>query len=166
MLLVLAANARPALLVQAFGWDDTGEIEELAELGSTRSQQLFRLYMLARPEELREVGLKPSEQVAVHYDTLSGYAQAAGFRGHGFDSSRLPAHLGSTYLSDLVPMVFMLADFGVVGVLAIAMLYIVCLAACAMVLWRPPIDRRLDPLRPVRFTMAATSETRRPSAIG
>ncbi len=31
--------------------------------------------------------------------------------------------------------------FGVVGVLAVALLYIICLAACAMVLWRPPIDR-------------------------
>ncbi len=140
--LVLLGNARPALLVKAFGWSDAGELEELAELGSTRSQQLFRLYMLARPEELQEVGLKPSEQVAVHYDTLNGYAQAAGFRGGGYDSSRLPVHLGSTYLSDLVPMVFMLADFGVAGVVAIALLYAACLAACALASGRPPAERR------------------------
>ncbi len=141
MLLVLLGNARPALLVQAFGWSDAGELAEIAELGSTRSQQLFRLYMLARPEELQEVGLKPSEQVAVHYQTLNAYADAAGFWGAGFDSSKLPSHLGSTYLSDLVPMVFLLADFGVIGVLAIALLYVAFLAACALGLGRPPPDR-------------------------
>lgn len=140
LVLVIAGNLRPDLVVRVVGWgiaeeDGDGEspaqrvADRTAQLSSTRAQQLFRLYMLANPESLSQVGLIPSERVAIHYQTLLSYAEQAGWTGDGFASSTLPRHLGFTYLSDLVPMVFSLADFGAAGVLALALVYAAILGA-------------------------------------
>lgn len=98
--------------------------DRLAELSSQRAQQMFRLYMLANPSALRQVGLEPAERAAVQYETLQGYAGRAGWRGDGFLAAPLPRHLGATYLSDLVPMVFVLPELGLLGLLALALVYL------------------------------------------
>jgi hypothetical protein len=85
--------------------------------------------MLASPQRLSESGLIASERVAIHYATLQSYADEGGFAGKGYLASKLPRHLGTTYLSDLVPMVFVLPDFGKLGLLAIAALYLALLLA-------------------------------------
>lgn len=147
LLLVLAVNAQPELLVHAFGWGTDSDAaagaaapvrDTAAQLSSNRAQQLFRLYMLARPEALSEVGLEASERVAVHYQTLQSYADQGGLWGDGFLSTELPRHLGITYFSDLVPMVFVLPDFGGIGLLGLALLYVGLVAAVAVTL--PAID--------------------------
>ncbi len=146
LLLVLLGNLAPEQMVRVVGWgpgpaetaadgDEGGAgevVDRAAQLSSQRAQQLFRLYMLANPDMLSGVGLEPSERVAIHYHTLQSYAEQAAAAGGGFASSRLPRHLGITYLSDLVPMVFVLADFGIVGTLALALLYLTVLAAVAL----------------------------------
>jgi hypothetical protein len=140
MLSVLALNAQPGWMVALVGWGHDNNsnatetqqvVDRAAQLSSTRAQQLFRLYMLDKPEELTDIGLRPSEQVAIHYETLKSYAAAAGWGGGGYASSRLPRHLGITYLSDLMPMVFVLADFGLAGILGLTLIYLGLLALVA-----------------------------------
>lgn len=149
LVVVLAVNAYPEKLVRLVGWGAGVERAEAegaaataapvrdraAQLGATRSQQMFRLYMLANPGLLREVGLRPAERVAVHYETLQSYAGLGGTWGRGYLAAELPRHLGTTYLSDLVPMVFVLTELGKVGLLGLALLYLALLAA-------PPLAAR------------------------
>ena len=106
------------------GGDVSGD-DAAAALRSTTAQQLFRLSLLANPDLLQDVGVRPAERVAVQYATLRGYAHQAGWAGGGFHSSTLPRHLGVTYLNDLMPMSFVLADFGTLGMLALALTYLV-----------------------------------------
>jgi hypothetical protein len=139
LLAVLAVNAYPETLIRLVGWGSDAARSEAAggspvrdsaaQLGANRAQQLFRLYMLASPQRLSESGLIASERVAIHYATLQSYADEGGFAGKGYLASKLPRHLGTTYLSDLVPMVFVLPDFGKLGLLAIAALYLALLLA-------------------------------------
>ncbi len=139
LLAVLVVNAYPEVLIRLVGWGSQAARTEAAgvspvrdsasQLGANRAQQLFRLYMLASPQRLSESGLIASERVAIHYATLQSYADEGGFWGKGYLASKLPRHLGITYLSDLVPMVFVLPDFGKLGLLAIAVLYLALLVA-------------------------------------
>lgn len=149
LLVVLAVNAYPEKLVGLVGWG-TEEAspataaapvrDRAAQLGSNRAQQMFRLYMLANPALLREVGLRPAERVAVHYETLQSYAVLGGAFGRGYLGAELPRHLGVTYLSDLVPMVFVLTEFGKAGLLGLALAYLALLAA--PLLTAPGLDAR------------------------
>lgn len=127
---VVLVNAAPQSAVALAAWDGGGEAagaepvrDRAAALSSRRSQQLFRLYLLANPGVLSEVGLEPSDRVAIQYHTLQAYAEGAGFGGGGFLSAPVPRHLGATYLSDLVPMVFVLPELGKAGMLGLALLY-------------------------------------------
>jgi hypothetical protein len=132
-------NAFPGGLVRVMGWGPAGTEasvepgapvrERAAEISPTRAQQMFRLYMLANPAVLSEVGLEPAERVAIHYETLQSYARQGGWLGTGFLATELPRHLGITYLSDLVPMVFVLPEFGKVGLFGLGLLYLLVLAA-------------------------------------
>ena len=141
MILVVAFNARPGWMVSLVGWgseveastlSSEGVVDRAAQVSSTRAQQIFRIYMLANPEDLSEIGLRPSEQVAIHYQTLRAYAVDAGRSGNGYATSEIPRHLGRTYLSDLVPMVFVLADFGRAGMLGLTVVYLGLLALVAL----------------------------------
>jgi len=131
LLVILTANLMPERMMVAYdrlsGAGSSVTVDEEAldasRLRATTAQQLFRLYMLANPEELRHVGIKPSERVAIQWETLKNYTLEAGWTGSGFHSSRLPSHLGATYLNDLLPMSFVLADFGQVGMLSLALTY-------------------------------------------
>lgn len=138
LVVFLAVNAYPEKLVKLVGWGtgvEAGEAaaapvrDRAAQLGAERAQQMFRLYMLANPGLLREVGLRPAERVAVHYETLQSYAGLGGAFGRGYLAAELPRHLGATYLSDLVPLVFVLTEFGKAGLLGLALLYLALLAA-------------------------------------
>ncbi len=136
---VLGINAFPGGLVRIMGWGPAGDEasaepgapvrERAAELSSTRAQQMFRLYMLANPAVLSEVGLEPAERVAIHYSSLQSYARKGRWLGTGFLATELPRHLGITYLSDLVPMVFVLPEFGKLGLFGLALLYLLPLLA-------------------------------------
>ena len=128
---VVTVNRWPEVAVRALegggGGDGQATVavrDRVAELSGQRAQQVFRLYLLANPSALREVGLEPSDRTAVQYETLQGYAAGAGWTGGGFLSAPLPRHLGSTYLSDLVPMVFVLPELGRAGLLGLALLYL------------------------------------------
>ncbi|MEM8963604.1 MAG: hypothetical protein AAGD38_19130 [Acidobacteriota bacterium] len=151
LLAVLTVNVAPSVLVSMVGWGSNGDqetttvVDRAAQLSANRAQQMFRLYMLANPELLREVGLVPSERVAIHYGTLQSYGAEAGFWGEGFASSELPRHLGVTYLSDLVPMVFVLADFGVIGMVGLTVVYLALLIPLPLLAADPrgaPITRQ------------------------
>ena len=137
-LAVVTVNRWPEVAVRALegGGGDPGATvavrDRVAELSARRAQQVFRLYLLANPSALREVGLEPSDRTAVQYETLQGYAADAGWSGGGFLSAPLPRHLGSTYLSDLVPMVFVLPELGRAGLLGLALLYLLPLGWLAV----------------------------------
>jgi hypothetical protein len=98
LLLVVAINRWPEPFVGAYdrltsvAAAEEG-VDDAARYRASPEQQRFRLLMLANPELLSEVGLRPSEQAAVQYQTMKGYARAAGFAGGGFASSELPRHL-------------------------------------------------------------------------
>ena len=96
------------------------------------SHRMLRLYMLSDPEVLPEFGLVASERMAIHYGTLQSYAQTGGWRGAGYLASDLPRYLGDTYLSDLVPMVFVLPEQGKLGLMGLALLYLAPLGALAL----------------------------------
>jgi len=129
LLAVIGANAFPGALVRVVGWGSETPREQMTQLSSTRSQQMFRLYMLANPDLLSEVGLDPAERVAIQFSTLQSYAKLGGWFGRGFLGTELPRHLGITYLSDLVPMVFVLTEFGKLGLFGLALLYLLSLVA-------------------------------------
>jgi|GEM_PF-4159586 len=129
LLAVIGINAFPGALVRVVGWGAETPREQVTQLSSTRSQQMFRLYMLANPDLLSEVGLDPAERVAIQFSTLQSYAKLGGWFGRGFLGAELPRHLGITYLSDLVPMVFVLTEFGKLGLFGLALLYLLSLAA-------------------------------------
>jgi hypothetical protein len=140
---VVLVNAAPETAVRLAAWDGGGEAtgavpvrDRAAELSAQRTQQLFRLYLLANPRVLSEVGLEPSDRVAIQYHTLQGYAEDAGFAGGGFLSAPVPRHLGATYLTDLVPMVFVLPELGRAGLLGLALLYVLPLGWLALALAR------------------------------
>jgi hypothetical protein len=133
LLVVIGANAFPSALVRVVGWG-TKTIEndvrgQVTQLSSTRAQQMFRLYMLANPDLLSDVGLDPAERVAIQYSTLQSYVSRGGWTGRGYLGEELPRHLGITYLSDLVPMVFVLPEFGRLGLFGLALLYLLSLIA-------------------------------------
>jgi hypothetical protein len=111
-----------------------GLADPAARLRASPEQQRFRLLMLANPELLSRVGIKPSEQAAVQYATIRDYASDAGWVGDGFASSSLPPHLGVTYLNDLMPMAFVLSDFGKLGMAGLALTYLAVLLAAAWAL--------------------------------
>lgn len=94
-------------------------------------QRLYRLYMLSDPGLLRDFGLVASERMAVHYETLQDYARLGGWTGAGYLATDLPRYLGATYLSDLVPMVFVLPEMGRLGLLGLVLLYLVPLLGLA-----------------------------------
>lgn len=94
-------------------------------------QRLYRLYMLSDPDLLRDFGLVASERMAVHYETLQDYARLGGWTGAGYLATDLPRYLGATYLSDLVPMVFVLPEMGRLGLLGLVLLYLVPLLGLA-----------------------------------
>ncbi|HEX2254742.1 MAG TPA: hypothetical protein VHQ65_15860 [Thermoanaerobaculia bacterium] len=121
LLVVVAVNRWPKQLtaLAAGATEDSG----------TPEQRLFRLQMLANPEALPQVGLKPAEQVAIQYHTVRNYGEHAGWVGDGYASSELPRHLGVTYLNDLMPMAFVLAEFGKLGMLGLALTYLAVLLA-------------------------------------
>ncbi|HYU36257.1 MAG TPA: hypothetical protein VEW48_29205 [Thermoanaerobaculia bacterium] len=129
LLAVIGVNAFPSALVRVVGWGSETPREQVAQLSSTRSQQMFRLYMLANPDLLSEVGLDPAERVAIQFSTLQSYAKLGGWFGRGYLGAELPRHLGITYLSDLVPMVFVLTEFGKLGLFGLALLYLLSLVA-------------------------------------
>ncbi len=146
LLLVLGVNRWPQPFVGAYdrltsiGAAETADgapaPDDAARYRASPEQQRFRLLMLANPELLSEVGLRPSEQAAVQYETMKSYAREAGFAGGGYASSELPRHLGVTYLNDLMPMAFVLADFGKLGMLGLALTYLTVLAGAAAALAR------------------------------
>jgi hypothetical protein len=130
LLAVIGVNAFPGVLVRVVGWGpETPVIERATQLSSTRAQQMFRLYMLANPNLLSEVGLDPAERVAIQFSTLQSYARRGGWMGRGYLGEELPRHLGITYLSDLVPMIFVLPEFGRLGLFGLALLYLLSLIA-------------------------------------
>jgi hypothetical protein len=156
LLLVVAVNRWPQPFVEVYdrvtavGGDSAGgevEGDAAARHRASPEQQRFRLLMLANPELLTEVGLRPSEQTAVQYQTIKRYAANAGLAGGGYSSSELPRHLGVTYQNDLMAMAFVLADFGKLGMLGLALTYLLVLAGALPVLAgaagveRPAADR-------------------------
>lgn len=146
LLLVLGVNRWPQPFVGAYdrltslgaaeAADGAPAPDDAARYRASPEQQRFRLLMLANPELLSEVGLRPSEQAAVQYETMKSYAREAGFAGGGYASAELPRHLGVTYLNDLMPMAFVLADFGKLGMLGLALTYLTVLAGAAVALAR------------------------------
>jgi hypothetical protein len=139
---VIAVNAFPSAVVRIVGWGPAGAEQDASrgapvreratQLSSTRAQQMFRLYLLANPSVLSEVGLEPAERVAIQYSTMQSYAKLGGRFGKGFLAAEIPRNLGRTYLSDLVPMVFVLTEFGIVGLFGLSILYLLPLSAVSL----------------------------------
>ena len=114
---VLALQVYPSFLIFA------------ADLDSEASYRAYRVLALTDPERLAEVGIRESDAMGLLSRTMHAFAADGGWLGGGFLSGEVPRYLGRTYLNDLVPMTFVLPEFGKFGMLALTLFYLLLGAA-------------------------------------
>ncbi len=97
-----------------------------------------RFIHFAEPERLRELATKQGESLAVTSALLQRYI-SSGVTGRGYGRSEMSPQLGDTALRDFAPAVFIAAEWGLAGTLAMIALYLAFAAAGRTIApWRWP----------------------------
>ncbi|HSY52298.1 MAG TPA: hypothetical protein VLC46_26080 [Thermoanaerobaculia bacterium] len=113
-----------------------GNEESMLERASDAN--FARLIHFAEPDRLRELATKRGESLAVTSAILQRYI-STGLTGRGYGRSEMSPQLGDTALRDFAPAVFIAAEWGLAGTLAMIVLYLGFLMAGRTVApWRWP----------------------------
>lgn len=81
-----------------------------------------RFFHFAAPEQLQQLATKRGESLAVTSAILQRYIRTGWF-GVGYGHTDVSPHLGDTALRDFAPAVFVAAEWGLAGTLAMLLLY-------------------------------------------
>lgn len=84
----------------------------------------LRFLQLSYPDSLKEIGRRDSDNLAIMSETLYNYRHS-GWLGKGYLGTDVTALLGPTVLREHVPVVFLASEFGMVGTVALLILYLV-----------------------------------------
>jgi len=111
---------------------------EESMLARASDANFARLIHFAEPDRLRELATKRGESLAITSAILQRYI-STGLTGRGYGRSEMSPQLGDTALRDFAPAVFIAAEWGLSGTLAMIVLYLGFLMAGRTVApWRWP----------------------------
>jgi hypothetical protein len=128
----------PMVLRTVLGWVPQGLHQKLAS-----ERNYLRLLAYAYPEELADLALRESEELAVMSVVMRSYIGGGGWLGRGYGEADLSVHLRATSLREHAPTVFVAGEWGLVGILGVAFLYLAVLFAAGPLTpwhWRRPPD--------------------------
>lgn len=139
---LLLVCAPPALrwVVSGVRWMTSAEQE--LDLASNRNW--LRVLEFAAPAELRAVGRRQSEELAVMTAVLHAYTHGP-LLGRGYFASEVSPHIQATALREHVPAVFVAAEWGLAGTLGLLLLYL-ALAGGGAAWW--PDENEIDATEP------------------
>jgi hypothetical protein len=106
-------------------------------LGLASDSNYARFLHFAAPERLQELATKRGESLAITSAILQQYIRS-GLFGRGYGHSEVTIHLGDTALRDFAPAVFVAAEWGLAGTMAIVVTYLL-FAFLAWRLIQPPL---------------------------
>ncbi|MGN6183672.1 MAG: hypothetical protein ACTHQM_08475 [Thermoanaerobaculia bacterium] len=112
-----------------------------------------RVLHFAAPERLQEMATKRGESLAITSAILQSYI-SSGFFGRGYGHSEVSVHLGDTALRDFAPAVFIAAEWGLAGTIAMLLIYL--LFAIVASDWLPWTGFDAHPGPAIAFVAAAT----------
>ncbi|MFP5246015.1 MAG: hypothetical protein ACLGH0_04930, partial [Thermoanaerobaculia bacterium] len=81
-----------------------------------------RFFHFAAPEQLQQLATKRGESLAITSAILQRYIRTGWF-GVGYGHTDVSTHLGDTALRDFAPAVFIAAEWGLAGTIAMLLLY-------------------------------------------
>ncbi|MEA2488448.1 MAG: hypothetical protein QOH21_240 [Acidobacteriota bacterium] len=92
-------------------------------LGAASDSNYARFLHFAAPEQLRALATQRGESLAITSAVLQAYI-SSGLWGRGYGHSEVSPHLGDTALRDFAPAVFIAAEWGLCGTVAMLLLYL------------------------------------------
>jgi cell division protein FtsW (lipid II flippase) len=92
-------------------------------LSAASNANYARVLHFAAPERLQELATKRGESLAITSAILQSYI-SSGFFGRGYGHTEVSPHLGDTALRDFAPAVFVAAEWGLVGTVAVLLIYL------------------------------------------
>lgn len=116
MVLFLAGAPLLRLALPLFG-------NEEVLLSAASDSNYARFLHFAAPERLQDLATKRGESLAITSAILQSYI-SSGFFGRGYGHTEVSPHLGDTALRDFAPAVFIAAEWGLVGTVALLLLYL------------------------------------------
>jgi hypothetical protein len=146
IVLLLAGAPLLRLIVPVFASPD-----RLLSLAS--DSNVARVLQFAAPERLQEMATKRGESLAITSAILQSYI-SSGFFGRGYGHSEVSVHLGDTALRDFAPAVFIAAEWGLAGTMAMLLIYL--LFAIVASDWLPWSGYDAQPGPAIAFVAAAT----------
>ncbi len=133
-----------------------GNEESMLERASDAN--FARVIHFAEPDRLRELATKRGESLAITSAILQRYI-STGLTGRGYGRSEMSPQLGDTALRDFAPAVFIAAEWGLAGTLAMIILYLGFLMGGRTVapwLWPDQTAPAQSPAGAVAYVAAAT----------
>jgi hypothetical protein len=95
---------------------------EESMLGLASDANYARFLHFAAPERLRDLATKRGESLAITSALLQSYVDS-GLLGRGYGATEVTPLLGDTALRDFAPAVFVAAEWGLVGTVALLLVY-------------------------------------------
>lgn len=92
-------------------------------LSAASDSNYARFLHFAAPEKLRELATKRGESLAITSAILQSYIRSGVF-GYGYGHTEVSGHLGDTALRDFAPAVFIAAEWGLTGTVALLLIYL------------------------------------------
>ncbi len=133
-----------------------GNEEKMLERASDAN--FARFIHFAEPDRLRELATKRGESLAVTSAILQRYV-STGITGRGYGRTVISPQLGDTALRDFAPAVFIAAEWGLAGTLALLLLYLaIFLIGRSAAPWLAPPQtlQARSPAGAVAYVAAAT----------
>jgi|GEM_PF-1549981 len=133
-----------------------GNEEKMLERASDAN--FARFIHFAEPERLRELATMRGESLAITSAILQRYV-STGMTGRGYGRTMISPQLGDTAFRDFAPAVFIAAEWGLAGTLALILLYLaIFLIGRSAAPWLAPPQRQQarSPAGAVAYVAAAT----------
>jgi len=92
-------------------------------LSAASNANYARVLHFAAPERLQGLATKRGESLAITSAILQSYI-SSGFFGRGYGHTEVSPHLGDTALRDFAPAVFLAAEWGLAGTVAVLLIYL------------------------------------------
>jgi cell division protein FtsW (lipid II flippase) len=125
-------------------------------LAAASDSNYARFLHFAAPERLQELATKRGESLAITSAILQSYIDT-GWLGVGYGHSEVSPHLGDTALRDFAPAVFVAAEWGLIGTVAMLLLYgLFGVVARPWLPWSGSNAAEARPAPAVAFVAAAT----------
>jgi hypothetical protein len=125
-------------------------------LSAASDSNYARFLHFAAPEKLRELATKRGESLAITSAILQSYIRSGVF-GYGYGHTEVSGHLGDTALRDFAPAVFIAAEWGLVGTVALILIYLLfAVIASSWLPWSETASTEARAGPAIAFVAAAT----------